>query len=91
MALGQPNPLFNILPHHPGRTRRACKRCPGGFSGIKLSHGSQEPFHEMVVNFRLVRDAGAIPIVVHIHLNALEANRNLSRRKVEPRAPSVGS
>jgi hypothetical protein len=32
-----------------------------------------------------------IPIVLHIQLNALETNRDLYRRKVEPRAPTVGS
>src|SRR5260370_42227134 len=34
---------------------------------------------------------GAIPIVLHIHLNGLGAHRDLHRRRVEPRAPSVGS
>jgi hypothetical protein len=41
-------------------------------------------------NFRFVRHAGPIPIVGHIQLNALGANRDLYRRKVEPRPPSVG-
>ncbi|MCU1337327.1 MAG: hypothetical protein JWO19_2908 [Bryobacterales bacterium] len=42
-------------------------------------------------NFRIARDAGAMPMVLHIQLNALETNRDLYRRKVEPRAPSAGS
>ena len=39
----------------------------------------------------VARAAVAVPIVLHIQLNALEANRDLYRRRVEPRAPSVGS
>ena len=39
------------------------------------------PYQLRYVNFRTVRHAGAIPIVLHIQLNAMEANRDLYRRK----------
>ena len=38
----------------------------------------------------VARAAVAVPIVLHIQLNALGANRDLYRRIVEPCPPSVG-